>query len=170
MNHNAPLPRACRSVLLTAGLCLVTCPVLLGCAVSAPPPRAQFTGTVSEPGGKMVSGGTIRLDFGAQGIATAPIDPRGSFVFRNLPVGDARIAVETRSAKQGKQPPRFAQVPEEAAKALKAYDAMVANSTGAKDRAAYMPIAPKYAEFDKSGLTIHLNAGKNHKNIIVEKE
>lgn len=130
--------------------------------------RACLTGVVHFQNGSPVPGGTIRLDFGKKGIAAAGLDAKGAFYFGNLPVGKARVAIETESVKERHLPLRFGKLSAQAKKLKEKLDKTVKELRGGKTR--YVPIPKKYTEFKKSGLTIAVRAGKNHQTFIVKKK
>jgi hypothetical protein len=166
-----------RKSLVLVGLGVLTCSLLTACAArrSAPRPTAKLTGMILQANGEPVTGGTIQFNFGAKGIATGVINPDGSFVFNNLPAAAGKVAIETDSVKKAKAS-KNSILPLAVVGVIKKNEKEFApiqeirDKMPAKEKAVYVPIAPRYADAEKSGLTIAMGVGSNRKVFTLEKE
>lgn len=128
-------------------------------ALLAPPAPAEKdkpadkTGTVSGKvvyQGQPLPGGTITFVPAKGKPVTVAIDADGNYKATAVPVGAARIAVETASLKPGRKPPKDKKIP---------------GDQGGK----YLRIPEKYGNPKTSGLTLEIQSGKQTHDIHLQK-
>jgi hypothetical protein len=127
------------SIRLAALLCLA----ILAAAAQARP--AKKTGTIMGKvtyKGKPLPGGTVTFHPAKGKAITGIIQPDGTYAVKDVPLGPAKVAIETESVK-----PKPGAAPK-----------------GGK----YIPIPAKYASPKTSGLTYMVAAGKQTLDIVLE--
>src|SRR5262245_20911883 len=118
---------------------------LAGCG-GGPPPTGEVYGTVTVKQGenmKPVTAGVVKFfpEAGGQPVTTA-LGPDGTYRATGIPVGRAKVAIETLPFKDLTPPPPA-----------------IAKQLGGP-RTRYVPIPPKYEQPDSSGLTVEVEQGK----------
>lgn len=147
-----------RSGRFGAVLLLLPCGLLAGCKGSS---QGTVSGTVSYKG-QPVKGGTVSIIPSKGGALTSPIKEDGSYTISKVPVGPAKIAVETASMRP---PPKGAKARGPYAKMPK--DAIppgvdpskVPGAQHHNDASRYVPIPPQYSDPQKSGLSYDVARG-----------
>jgi len=129
---------------------LLLCLLLVG---GCGPGRGDVTGQVTFQG-RPVEVGSVQILPSDKIVRTALIEG-GKYTFRNVPAGPVAFSVES--------PDPLAHRPggrkrEERAKAEAAAEARA-------DK--WIPLPPRYASFEQSGLTYELHAGENHHDLVL---
>jgi hypothetical protein len=126
-----------------------------GCGSSS----SSVSGKVSYKG-QPLRGGTISFFGDKDWTASSHLSEEGAYSIANVPPGQVRIAVETKTARPPTpprgampKPPKDAPVPKGSM-----YD-----TEGQAKR--YVPIPDQYADKDRSGLTYDVKPGKHEHNI-----
>jgi hypothetical protein len=123
-----------------AGACLF----VLGCGAT----QGDLAGTVSYQG-KTLHTGSVQV-LGNDGIARSSlILADGSYLIRNIPIGDIKVAVNSPAPTDAPPPGQRKQFPKNDAAPAKA------------EQIDWFSIPQKYADFNRSGLTMTLKAGAN---------
>jgi hypothetical protein len=130
--------------------------MLAGCGRSS---QATVTGKVTYKG-QPVKGGDIALIPDTGGIVRSTIEPDGSYTITKAPLGSAKVTVDTKalrpvSPKAMKGPYANAKAPQE----------VLPKSAKGGDASHYVAIPPRYADPEKSGLSVEVKNGKNEQNI-----
>jgi hypothetical protein len=127
---------------------------VLGAAGCGSSSSGTVTGKVTYKGAA-VPGGTVSF-FGADNwTGSAHLGEDGSYSIANVPAGTVRISVETMTARPPKPPPGAMPKPPTDAPVPKG--SMYDPAAQAKR---YVPIPPRYADKDQSGLTYDVKPGK----------
>jgi hypothetical protein len=137
-------------LILTGGLTLV------GCGRSS---QATVTGKVTYKG-QPLKGGSISLISDAGGVVKSTIEEDGSYKITKAPLGSAKVTVDTKglrpvNQKAVKGPYANAKAPPE----------VLPKSAKGGDASHYVAIPPRYADPEKSGLSVEVKKGKNEQNI-----
>ena len=154
-----------RRILLVVPLCLV---LAVGCKGSKNP-SSQVSGKVTYKG-QPVSAGTITFNLKEGGNYGSSLKADGSYQVTGLPAQEMIVTVETESAnpKQPKAtygPPmqkKGGQVGPDEYKKMMMQKGAVPDAPS--ESGAYVAIPKKYADKDKSPLTINLSRGENKKD------
>lgn len=150
--------------ILTHSIAALVLLALIGCG------GGNKVGTVSGKvtyKGEALRGGTLAFVPKNAGGVVATIDPEGNYTVTNVPVGEAKITVQTfpatggPPAMKGKAPPKMPQAPADQ-KMPDLYD------FAGKAKKGHMKIPEKYGDPEKSGLTYTVSAGSQTHNIKLE--
>jgi hypothetical protein len=140
---------------LWAGLLFLPLGLLLsGCGSSS---LATVSGKVSYKGQPLKGGVVSIFPEKGGGAQRASIEADGTYKISKVPVGPAKITVDTSSLRpvpQKSLPGPYANAPKEA---------LPKDLQG--DPEHYVPIPDHYADPDKSGLTLDVKSGKNNHDI-----
>ena len=120
---------------------------LAGCG-GGPPPTGEVYGKVTTPAGKPVTAGIVKFfpESGGEPVLTSLL-PDGTYRATGIPLGRAKVAIETLQFKQQTQPPPA-----------------IAKQLGGP-RTTYVPIPAKYEKYETSGLTFDVEKGAKEWNI-----
>lgn len=135
-------------------LCLV---VALGCYKNPAAP-ATLAGKITYKGAP-VTAGMVTFFPKNGGVYTAVIDPNGSYAVSEIPTGEMVVTIETESANPNRKVPTYG------GKAGGEGMSPVPQGQGSGTAGgAYVKIPAKYADKDKSGLTVTVTPGKQTKD------
>lgn len=166
--------------------------LLLGLAIltagCSKPRTALVSGKVYAPSGKPLPGGSVVFypTEGRTKHSTAEIKEDGSYEMPNAPTGNVKIAVNNIHLKEGIPAPvglggGMPKMPKGAMKGGKAMPADAGQPPKTVDKeglegsktapqlSRYVPIDPKFADPEKSGLTFEVKAGTNTHDIKLPK-
>jgi hypothetical protein len=115
---------------------------LAGCG-GGPPPTGEVYGKVTTPAGKPVTAGIVKFfpESGGEPVLTSLL-PDGTYRATGIPLGRAKVAIETLQFKQQTQPPPA-----------------IAKQLGGP-QSKYVPIPEQYEKPGTSGLTVEVEKGK----------
>jgi hypothetical protein len=133
--------------------------MVAGCGRSS---EATVTGKVTYKG-QPLKGGSVSLISEAGGVVRSTIEEDGSYKITKAPVGPAKVTVDTKALrpvnqKAVKGPYANANAPQE----------VLPKSAKGGDASRYVAIPARYADPEKSGLTVEVKSGKNEQNIELE--
>jgi hypothetical protein len=117
--------------------------------------RGDVTGKVNLDG-KPLPAGVIVFRNGRKPVVSAEIKD-GDYTASGVPAGDVKVAVETNSIKDTAERLMAGVNPREKNPGPRAQQAK-------EMMAKYRPIPERYADLEKSGLTLKVNTGSNQKN------
>jgi hypothetical protein len=143
------LPRA-------AGLLALAAVLAAGCGTGRA--KANISGKVIYHGAP-VTGGTLTIYHPGSAPYTVPIRGDGTFISSDLPVGEAKVTVETESLR----PARAAGAPR-LPRGMQSPRPADAGGTPT----AYVKIPPRYASPQSTPLVWHLKGGTNNKDFDLE--
>jgi hypothetical protein len=135
--------------------------VLIGCTGN-PNTAAVVTGKVTYKG-ETLTAGVIGFYPEKGGSYTATITPDGNYEVGNLPVGAAKVTVDTEGANPDKKTPTYGGAKGAKGKMTSPPPEGINVAKGSSGK--YVKIPPQYAKPDKTTLSVTLKAGKNTENI-----
>jgi hypothetical protein len=137
-------------LLLAASILGSVC--LVGCSGGSSNTPSSISGKITY-NETPVTAGTV-IFFTDQGVYPLPIGANGEYAGSDLPAGAAKISIETESANPEKKKSVYAGSKD------KKMMSPVPEGAGGGASGQYVKIPAKYADKDKSGLTVTLTKGK----------
>jgi len=130
--------------------------VALGCGDKNPNAPAVVSGSVKYKG-EVLKAGTVTFH-SDKGVYPAPINSDGTFINRDVPVGECVITVETESLNPNKKKETYGG---ERAKGMQEQKPPAGSSTGSEF---YVQIPKKYGDPKESPLKLTVKRGKQEQN------
>jgi hypothetical protein len=130
--------------------------VALGCGDKNPNAPASVSGSVKYKG-EVLKAGTIQFH-SDQGVYTAPINSDGTYVNRDVAVGESVVTVDTESVNPNKKKEAYGG---DRAKGMQEQKPPAGSSTGSEF---YVKIPKKYSDPKESPLRANVKRGKQEQN------